>query len=217
MYCPNCQCEFDGWKNRCPQCRSALLDEPHPASESTHLPLTYPELVELVKSQGGEVQINLFAAGVKRKRKWRMPYLGYGYAWTKKMRGEFDGIAMKVETREEGRSRKWSFPYFGYGYAWIKNMEGSIGGHQISLTVRKVRKKRKQRFPYLGYGFAWAEELEGCCGDQLYAHLQTTEVGKKMERQFPYFGYGFAWEKQGTLRLVIAATSMDAASMDDAR
>lgn len=207
MYCPNCQCEFDGWKFRCPQCRSALLEEPPPIVANTHQHLTYPELIEYVRSNGGEVRINLFASAVKRERKWRLPYLGYGYAWTEKLRGELDEIAVELETREEGRSREWSFPYFGYGYAWIKYMQGIVSGNQLSLTVRKVRKERKQRFPYRGYGFAWTDELEGSCGNQLNAYLQITEVSRKMGWIFPYFGYGFAWEKLGTLRLVMAADS----------
>lgn len=205
MYCPNCQCEFDGWKNRCPQCRSALAEKPPPMPETTNVHLSYADLVEFVKSRG-EVKINLRASNVKRERKWQIPYLGYGYAWAKKFQGVVEGFGVGLETQEEGRNRRWSFPYFGYGYAWIKNLEGNIGGHPLTLKAVKVHKERKQRFPYRGYGFAWTEELQGSCGDQLHAHLEINEVGRKMSRQFPYLGYGFAWEAQGTLKLAIAAT-----------
>jgi len=206
MYCPNCRCEFYGWKKSCPQCQSKLLDEPPPSEKGINKRLSYPDLVEFVRSQGGEIQIDVFAAAVKRERRWRFPYIGHGYAWTEKLHGEMDGFTVELETQEVGRSRGWNFPYFGYGYAWMKVIDGNLSGNPIRLTASNVRKRRRQRFPYRGNGFAWAEEMEGNCGDQIKSHLKITEVGRKSSYQFPYFGYGFAWEKEGTLILRLVSS-----------
>ena len=69
----------------------------------------------------GGNEVTLTATKVEMERKWRFPYLGYGYAWTQEMSGNC-GNQLRAEfvTTEVGREKKWSFPYRGYGYAWMK-------------------------------------------------------------------------------------------------
>lgn len=206
MYCTNCQCEFDGWYHRCPQCRNPLGITPElslPTEMSSRV-LSYDELVERVRSKNHLIEIDVLTSEVVVQRRWRFPYLGYGYAWAKRFQGGFEDIHAALTTVEEGRHKEWRFPYFGFGYAWPMRLSGHISGNPILLTVNKVRKERKMRFPYLGYGFSWAESFSGECGPQLSAHLRVTDAHKKMEWRFPFFGFGFAWENKAVFSLSLA-------------
>ena len=204
MYCLECKCEYGGWTGRCPECKSPLVEEVQPEIPDVTQTISYDELVEIVRESDGEYQVALFATSIAREKKWRFPYNGYGYAWTKKMSGASNGISIELTTSEMGRDTSWGFPYMGYGFAWAKSLVGSIGGTEVKLQATKVAREKKWRFPYLGYGRAWTEELRGELGDQLHLHLQVTEVGKGRDWRFPYRGYGFGWEKKATLTISLA-------------
>jgi len=203
MFCPQCCCEFSGWSGSCPQCKSRLVDELLPDSSEASITVTYDELVDLVKENSGQVSIDLTAAGVEVKRKWRFPYLGYGYAWSKRLIGVFEGVLAELTTLEKGHSSGWSFPYRGYGFAWIKSMAGTIGGNQVELVAVKIGREKKWSFPFFGYGRAWTEKLEGECGDSLRVDLVTTQVARKKSQRFPYLGYGYAWENKAVLTMAL--------------
>ena len=201
MFCPNCKCEFEGWTDKCPDCHIPLVAELPPTSQRAAEAIPYQALVELVKESGGQISVEILATDIATEKKWGFPHLGYGYAWTRHMRGFQENLQAELSTVEVGKSRGWSFPYFAYGFAWEKRMEGVIGGNQITLEVTKVQRERKWRFPYLGYGYAWAESMSGRCGEQLKADLQTTQVGKRREWGFPYFSFGFAWINKAVLTI----------------
>lgn len=57
MYCPNCQCEFDGWVGKCPDCRTPLLDESPHIQEVSSNPISYEALVDLVRENGGQLNL----------------------------------------------------------------------------------------------------------------------------------------------------------------
>jgi hypothetical protein len=201
MYCPECKCEYQGWTTICPVCKSHLIEGYNPPSVEQADKLSYDELLNLVKENHGELQIELSTTGVRKERKWRFPYNGYGYAWASKISGTSDGISLNLTTSEVGKDHAWRFPYSGYGFAWAKSMAGELAGAEITLQATKVARERRWRFPYLGYGRAWTEEMTGECGDQLRVHLLVTEVGRARDWRFPYRGYGFAWGKKGILTL----------------
>lgn len=203
MYCLNCRCEFEGWVGKCPDCRTPLVEESNHVHEISSNPISYEELVELVRENGGQLNIDLSTIGVGMRKKWGFPYFGYRFAWAKRMQGTQNRIVVDLLTTEVGTEKRWGFPHLGYGYAWRKEMEGDVAGNPISLTAAKVRKEKKWRFPYSGYGYAWTQELIGECGAQLNATLTTTEVVKRSGWGFPYFGYGSAWAKEGALALTL--------------
>jgi hypothetical protein len=203
MYCPECKCEYVGWKGRCPVCKAVLLREKPAIIETAEHAIPYDELVDLVKEGEGQISIDLSTTSVGMKRGTRFPYIGRGYAWMKQMQSADGAIHVELATTGVGTERGWEFPYFGFGYAWAKQVHGNIGGNECSLTATKVAKERKLRFPYLGYGYAWVQEMSGKCGDQLKVGLSITEVDKDRKWRFPYFGYGFSWADKGTLKLAL--------------
>ena len=203
MFCPECRCEFVGWTGKCPNCETRLVEELPAIPETADQPIAYQALVDLVRENGGQLEIDMSTVGVGMERKWSFPYQGYKLAWAKRMRGDLHGSSVDVTTSDVGKEKKFSFPYQGYGFAWARKMEGYIGGNPIALTASKVNRKKIHRFPYRGYGFAWAQELSGECGDQLHAHLLATDVGKKKGWRFPYSGYGAAWANKGVLTLTL--------------
>jgi hypothetical protein len=203
MYCPECKCEYVGWKERCPACNAVLLREKPFTIETAEQIIPHDELVDLVKESGGQISIDLATTSVGMQRGTRFPYIGRGYAWMKQMQSVSGDIYVELKTTEVGKERQWQFPYFGFGYAWAKQAQGSIGGNVCTLTATKVVKDRECRFPYRGYGYAWVHAMGGGCGDQLKVELSITEVDRERKWTFPYFGYGFAWANKGTLTLVL--------------
>ncbi|MCJ7658923.1 MAG: hypothetical protein MUO67_07215 [Anaerolineales bacterium] len=201
MLCPQCRTEFIGWRGKCPDCKVLLVDQLSPELGSVEKTLPYNDLVDLVKKNSGQISIDLIPAEVERQKKWGFPFLGYGYAWVKRLRGVSNGFLVELTTTETGRQKKWSFPYFAFGFAWEKTMQGSIAGNELTLTATKVSRKRKWDFPWVGFGFAWTEEMTGECGADLTVRLTITDVNKKRSRDFLYFGYGYAWAGRGDLEL----------------
>lgn len=201
MYCQECKCEFMGWNSKCPECNGPLVEEFHHAIPDVDQKISYDELVNLASANNGDFQIELSTTSVGKERKWKFPYNGYGYAWTRKMSSVSNGIPVNLTTSEVGRSNSWKFPYLGYGFAWAKSMEGSFGGTELALHATKVSREKKWRFPYLGYGRAWTEEMCGELGEQLCVQLSITKVGKGKDWRFPYRGYGFAWIRKAVLTL----------------
>jgi hypothetical protein len=201
MYCAECNCEYVGWANICPVCKSTLINSSPPEFKENGNKIPYKELLDLVNLNGGQLQIELTTTAVEKKRTWRFPYRGYGYAWVKRMKGEHEGITIDLDTSEVGTSHKWRFPYFGYGYAWEKSMVGDIGGNELSLSATRVNSKATWGFPFFGFGHGWTESLAGHCGEQLEVEVKTVEVCRRRGRRFPYLGYGYAWTQKGSLIL----------------
>jgi hypothetical protein len=199
MFCPQCRCEFPAWIRVCPDCKVPLTGELPPSPEYVDKTLSYDALVDMVRKNGNQLKIDLVATEVGRDRKWGFPYMGYGFAWTKRMKGTFDTISVDLITTEVGMEKKWGFPYRGYGFAWAKRMKGYIGGNEITLTAKKVSMEKKWGFPYQGYGHAWAQGMSGECGSLLKADFETTKVGRETKWGFPYMGYGYAWAQEGIL------------------
>jgi hypothetical protein len=203
LYCAQCRCEFEGWTVKCPVCGNALVEEAPPATGAMGEAIPYDALVDLVRTNGGQLSIEMSTIEVERDRKQSFPYRGYGRAWAKRLQGSFEKIWAYLTTVEVGRDRTHRFPYQGYGFAWESEMRGTIGGTAVTLKASKVSRKMKWAFPYRGFGYAWTERLSGECGDRLQVELVTTDVGKHRERRFPYFGYGYAWANRGTLTLTL--------------
>lgn len=201
MYCTNCDCEFDGWKGNCPNCKNKLHEvKPLPKNEDFEH-LEYDTIVQILKENGGSLDIPIIASEVGKTKSLRFPYAGFGYAWTKMMHGSWDGIGVDLSTTKVGKDRKRGFPYLGHGYAWQQEMEGFIGGHDVSLVAKKVTKKKSWGFPYRGFGYAWTEEMAGDLGGQIKITMKPSQVKKKRGWQFPYFGFGYAWVNEGELTL----------------
>ena len=203
MYCPQCQCEYDGWQEKCPVCRAALLDAKPVVQKGPENEIAYADLVSIVRENGGALTIEVVATEVDQKRGRGFPYLGRGYAWAKQFEGGTSDYTIALTTTEVGRSRSWSFPYFGYGYAWEKELQGDVGGNNLILKAEKVAQDKQQAFPYRGYGRAWVVSMVGSCGDKLKAKLAITEVKKRQTGGFPYFGFGYAWANAGQLTLTL--------------
>lgn len=203
MYCSKCDCEFEGWSGKCPNCKNPLQEGKLPIPRINDEPITYESLIEIVRKNGGTLDIDLAAIEVEKTRATRFPWLGYGYAWTKRMKGVYEGITVDLNTTVVGKDKKWSFPYQGHGYAWRQELQGRIGGNEATLTAMKVTRKKRWSFPYHGYGYAWTEEMAGECGKDIKIELMTTEVGKIRRWMFPYFGFGYAWVKEGVLSLTL--------------
>lgn len=203
MYCSTCECEFDGWTGKCPNCKNPLQDGKPTSPRSSDESIAYEALVAIVNEHGGTLDIELSAIEVEKSKSTRFPYLGYGYAWTKRMQGSLEGINVDLNTTEVGKDRKWQFPYQGLGYAWRQELQGRIGGNEAALSATKVTRKKRWRFPYSGYGYAWTEEMAGECGEKLSIELKTTDVSKIHRWMFPYFGFGYAWVNEGILSLTL--------------
>ena len=201
MYCQTCNCEFSGWRGRCPVCKADLVDVKPTKHVSQNGDIAYEDLVQLVEDQGGRLDIDLATTAVGFKRTWTFPYFGFGRAWASRMQGSCEAASVDLETSEVGMDAERRFPYFGHGYAWAKDLKGDIGGNDIHLTATKVARKRSRGFPYLGYGMAWVEQLSGECGDRLEVDLSVTEMGSRKRWAFPYKAYGYGWAKRGMLTL----------------
>jgi hypothetical protein len=201
MYCTNCDCEFDGWLGKCPNCKNQLQEE-KPINRLNEIELIdYDSIVKSIRDNGGSLEITVNASEVGKTKSLRFPYAGFGYAWTKRMQGTRDGLGVDLSTTKVGKDRKRGFPYLGYGYAWQQEMEGFIGGHDFCLVAKKITKKKNWGFPYRGFGYAWTEEMAGELGDQIKISIKSSQVNKKRGWQFPYFGFGFAWVKEAELSL----------------
>jgi len=203
MYCPECDCEYVGWSEKCPVCRTILLEAKTINIKVESEPLAYAALLDIVRENGGTLTIDMIATGIEMKRGRDLIYIGRGYAWAKHMEGECDGCYAELTTTEVGRERKRGFPYFGYGFAWEKEMQGSVSGNALTLKAEKVAREQKMEFPYKGYGRAWVQTMSGKCGGKLEAHLTITEVQQRKQWRFPYFGFGFAWPSAGKLTLTL--------------
>jgi len=203
MFCPKCKCEFVGWTGKCPVCKTPLVEESPSMSATADEPISYEALVDLVRENGGQLRIDVSTNDVGMKKKWGFPYFGFGFAWTKGMRGALNGIQVVLRATEVGMEKKHRFPYFGYGFAWAQRVQGTIGGNEATLTAGKVATEKKRRFPYFGSGFAWTQEMSGECGGQLKVDLLTTDVGRDKKWGFPHRGYGFAWANKGVLTLAL--------------
>lgn len=201
MYCSTCECEYDGWTGNCPNCKNALEDGGPPPSRIHDETIAYETLVQIIKDHGGRLDIDLTTIEVSKTKSIRFPYLGYGFAWTKRMEGSREGIVVDLITSEVGKDRKWAFPYQGHGFAWRQELQGKIAGNMATLTAKKVTRKKSWSFPFKGYGYAWTEEMTGDCGQDIKIKLTTTQVGKNRRWQFPYFGYGYAWVNEGILSM----------------
>ncbi len=205
MYCPSCECEFEGWTGRCPNCSHQLQEGKLPVLRSVEQQIDYESLIRMIKDKGGNLVIHLKTSEVGKDKATRFPWLGYGFAWTKRMRGSHDGINVELSTTKVGKDRKWRFPFLGHGYAWRQEMQGSIGGNDSTLTANKIIKKKSWSFPYFGYGYSWTEEMSGDCGQELIVELKTPKVVKKRRWLFPYFGFGYAWVMEGELSISLSS------------
>lgn len=203
MYCSNCDCEFDGWRGKCPNCKNQLEDTEPLISTDEFERLTYESIVQSIRDNGGKIDITLDAKEVGKSKSLRFPYTGFGYAWTKRMQGAEQGIGVDLNTTKVGKDRKRGFPYLGHGFAWQQEMQGAIGGHEVNLTAKKVVRKKSWSFPYRGFGYAWTEEMAGQLGEQIQVSMKSSTVKKKRGWQFPYFGFGYAWVKEGELSLIL--------------
>lgn len=201
MYCANCNCEFDGWKGKCPNCKNPLQEEKPVKIAEEIPPIDYDSILQSIQDNGGKLDILVNASEVGKSKSLRFPYTGFGYAWTKRMQGATDGIAVDLSTTKVGKDRKRGFPYLGHGFAWQQEMQGMIGGHEINLTARKVIRKKSWSFPYRGFGYAWTDEMAGQLGDKIQVQMISSKIKKKRGWQFPYFGFGYAWVKESKLSL----------------
>ena len=118
MYCTQCNCEYSGWKGKCPVCQTMLLEVQPKAIEIKSSSTDYDSLVKEVRNLGGSITIEIETTDIETKRGRRMPFIGRGYAWAKQMEGIDDNFSVTLQTNEVGRDRKWTFPYYGYGFAW---------------------------------------------------------------------------------------------------
>lgn len=201
MYCKACDCNYEGWTRRCPVCKQTLQTSDSQEKTEDFRTTNYADLVELVRKNGGSLNIPLFASQVIRKKTTRFPWLGFGYAWTQKMKGKKNGISVELVTSEVGKSHSSSFPYRGRGYAWREKMEGTIDGNKLSLRAMNVKRKKTWSFPFSGYGYAWTEDMAGDCGSQIRIELSEPKIFRYRRWRFPYFGFGYAWAKESTLTL----------------
>jgi hypothetical protein len=204
MYCSECECEFEGWKGRCPQCKNPLIDVKPAAEISTAEVVAYPDLLKLILEEGGELEVILSAVKVSKSRARRFPWLGYGFAWTSKMKADKDGLSIEFNTTKIEKKQNWRFPYQGLGYAWREEMQGQIGGNKTALTAEHVTRERRWRFPYSGYGYAWTDVMNGKCGPDINVEFKSTHVERISRSMFPYFGFGYAWVREGVLTLSLA-------------
>ena len=175
--------------------------DPIPLERQAKIP--YQDLVDMLDSMGGEIRIELRTMDIERQKERRFLVFGFGYAWEKKLLGQFKGIDVLLKSGEVIRKRRMGFPYRGYGFSWCSVYRGSLSGNEIQLAADRVTMKRTYSFPYFGYGRAWVEEMSGSCGSRIRAELKTTRVEKKREYGFPYVGYGYAWVAEAELTLCL--------------
>ena len=167
MFCPKCKCEFPEWVRKCPCCKVALVYGLQPEPEIVEKTISCEGLFDLVRENRGKLKIDLITTDIAKDKRWSFPYMGYGFAWAKKLKGALNNVLVDLTTTEVGMERKWRFPYMGYGYAWVKKLQGHIGGNEVTLTAKKVEMERKWEFPYMGYGYAWIQKMSGECGKKL--------------------------------------------------
>ena len=201
MYCSKCACEDVGWTGKCPVDGTRLVEHLTARTKTAPAAVPYETIVDLLRKNGGTMEIELRSTDVGRERKFGFPGRGYGFAWARKMHGSIDGVAVDLFAEDVGLKKDWSFPYQGYGFAWERRMHGWIGGHEFDLTATKVAREKKFSFPYRGHGYAWAEEMTGTCGESIKADMRTTEVGRDKSWFLFYFMFGYAWINKATLTL----------------
>ncbi|MBU7044972.1 MAG: hypothetical protein HXS54_00930, partial [Theionarchaea archaeon] len=78
-FCSNCRCAFPAWVRTCPNCKILLIEELPITSETRDNPLSYEDLINMVKKNGGRLQIELTTTDVGMEKKWGFPYRGYGF------------------------------------------------------------------------------------------------------------------------------------------
>ena len=119
MYCTQCNCEYSGWKGKCPVCQTWLLEVQPKAIEIKSSPTDYNSLVEEVRNLGGSITIEIETTDIETKRGRRMPYIGRGYAWVKTMSEECgEKLKATLTIGDVQKHKQWVFPYFGFGFAW---------------------------------------------------------------------------------------------------
>lgn len=166
--------------------------------------MTYASLLEMVKANQGRIVVNLEAVEVGREKKSNFPRFGFGFGWTKKMRGSYNGtFPVELETTARGQCQKRNILGMGYGFAWAKEMRGQIGDMEFDLTAIKVIKKKEKNILAAGYGFAWVEQMTGEIGNGIKLRFTTTSVGKEKNTGFPGFGYGYGWSDKAELAISI--------------
>ncbi|MCP4705322.1 MAG: hypothetical protein GY865_11990 [candidate division Zixibacteria bacterium] len=205
MYCSKCGCDFVGWKGKCPIDNSLLSEKPISLLKTTAKSIQYQSLVDLIKKNNGELIIDLQTTEVGKGRKFVFPGRGNGFAWAKRIEGQFDNIPVELQTTEVGTDSDWSFPHQGYGFAWEKQMTGFVGGNKIVLDSTKVERKKQFLFPYRGHGYAWSEELTGNCGSSIIAKMVTTDISRERNWFLFYFAFGYAWINKASLHLFLTS------------
>jgi hypothetical protein len=203
MYCSKCDCEYSGWKGKCPDCKTPLVERlgtdaqtfraPEPAPPPTVPPTRHPRL-------SGE----LYATDVGHHKTYFVPLLlGWAFGWVKRMRGTIDGRDVNLRTTEVRMEKKWLLPGMGFGYAWAQRMEGNIGEERVTLETISVGRDRKWYLAplKLGWGFAWAKEMVGRSASGSEIVLTVTSVAREKGWTFPGFGWGYAWEEKATLTI----------------
>jgi hypothetical protein len=165
----------------------------------------YADLLDMVATEGGVLEIPMSTVEVATERRWRFPYSGYGYAWAARMISSGPGPAADLTVTDVGRNSRSRFPYRGYGFAWEREVEGTIAGNPVHLEARDVESERRSSFMWIARGYAWTKVWEGTCGPSLAAMLSTTTVGRRRASSFMYRGYGYAWVREANLRLESAS------------
>ena len=201
MYCTECECAYNGWKAKCPVCKTRLIS-PQPAEDQPALEAnSYKDLLRAVQDSGGKICVELETTEFYRDKTWSFPYFGYGYGWTQRIAGEYDRRQISLRSRQVVKTKTIRFPYRGYGFAWTKTFHGEIAGVPICLEATKVARKKKYGFPYFGYGYAWTDRMAGTCGENLSLTLTTTKTRRTNSRSFPYKGHGFSWIARADLTI----------------
>jgi len=143
----------------CPSCKIPLVEELPPSLETADKSISYEALVDLVRENGGQLETDLSTTDVGIERTWGFPYLGYKFAWAKRMHGHVGGNEVTLAAKRVARERMRDFPWRGYGFAWTQELSGECGEQlKVNLLITDVGRKRGWRFPYLGYGSAWANK-----------------------------------------------------------
>ena len=204
VYCSNCQCGFTGRSGKCPVCKNALTGESLP--RKTLAPsISYDSLLRKVEENDGRLNIELDAVDSCKFKQWTFPWIGWGYSWTKSMKGSANGILVDLLTTEVGTKRATIIPGIGWGFAWEQKMVGDICGHEISLTATVVKTQKTGLYIFrIGWGFGWTLEMAGRCGDRLQAILTTSDVKREKETTFPGIGWGYARMNRAVLTLTVA-------------
>jgi len=197
MFCQQCVCEFSGWVGNCPQCQNQLISERPTMFENEYNPDSYEHVFRVVEKQAGLIQVHLVTIEVVKRKRSTFPYFGYGYAWEKEIRGDFDGLSITLQPSEVIFQRESRFPFRGFGFAWVKTFRGEIGGHPFLIIATKVNKKMNWIFPYFGFGRAWVDEYIGTFGESLKLEFVAKNIEKPRETRFPWRGYGYAWIQTG--------------------